>query len=310
MRHRSISNEIAVSYLFRLVTACAAYFFVSPDKLVLRVSVMVKLQCIPVGGGVAGRAFLDRRGGRKLVIVPVGVARRTSLMSDVEHRVHRTVRCRLLCMAGYTRLGEVRTVQSERSLLVAGHSEECRPETVFAVAGNTVTPVGAISKLPAMDIGVTVGTLPVRDRTRHAVVLVALNTLQSGVETNQREVGCTVIEISHGHIVPATCPVAAGAIKSEFALVLVRVAGSAVLEFQIGVPTKGHRYRFPVPLLSLQRVTLGAVDRPMFPRQHKPGTVVIETGDRFKMVVRMTSETISPELPAVLIDMAAQAGSV
>lgn len=60
MRHRSISNDIPVSDLFRLVTARAADLFVSPDKLVLRVSVMVKLQCVPVGAGVAGRAFLGR----------------------------------------------------------------------------------------------------------------------------------------------------------------------------------------------------------------------------------------------------------
>lgn len=78
-------------------------------------------------------------------------------------------------MAGDTRLGKMRAVQRERCLLVTGHSEKCRREAVFTVAGDTVTTVGAISKLPSMYIVVTIGTLPVRDRPRHAVVLVALH---------------------------------------------------------------------------------------------------------------------------------------
>lgn len=231
-------------------------------------------------------------------------------MSNVEHCVHRTVRCLLPCMAGDTRLGKMRAVQRERCLLVAGNGKKRRREAVFTVAGNTVTSVGAISKLPAMDIGVTVGTLPVRDRPRHAVVLVALHALQFSMEADQREVGCTVIEIRHCHIVPAACPVTSGAIKPEFALVLVRVAGRAVLEFQIGVPAESRNRRAPFLRICLQWVTLGAVDRPMFPRQHKPCAVMVETGDRFETVVRMTLQTIGTELPSVLIDMTTQAGRI
>lgn len=37
---------------------------------------------------------------------------------------------------------------------------------------------------------------------------------------------------------------------------------------------------------------------------------MIETGDRFETVVRMTLQTIGTELPSVLINMAAQAGCV
>ena len=128
------------------------------------------------------------------------------------------------------------------------------------------------------------------------------------MESDQWETRFPMIEIRHGDVVPPAGLVTAGAIESELALVFILVAGSAVLKFQVGV--LAERRRFSPALIGHQRVAFGTVDCAMFPRQDKPGAVMAETGDRLEMVVGMTCKTISPELAAMLIDMAADTAGV
>lgn len=244
---------------------------------------MIELQIVPVAVVVAGGTVFCRVCRSKLTAVGIGMARRTIVVSNFEHRESCPIGCFFFRMTGNTRLGKMRPDQREFGLLVIGHGKERRRKTMLIVTGGTDAAVGSIGKLPAMHIGMAVGTLVVRDRSGHATVFVARLAFQSGVQADQWKLRLAMIEIGHGNIVPATRPVTAGAIQPKFALMLVFVTVGAVLEFQVGVPAIRHRL-LPA-LIGHQRMALRTIDRAMFPSQDETCAVVTEMRNRLKPVV-------------------------
>ena len=179
---------------------------------------------------------------------------------------------------------------------------------MLTVAAGAEPAVITTSKLAPMGVGMAVGTTIMRDFPGHRSTLVALFAFESGMQTYQREVGIAVIEIGHGYIVPAACPVTARTVQSELALVFVLVAGGAIVETKARVlPITGGRGRIR---LGHQRVTSGAIDLPVTAGQSKAGAVMIERSHRFETVVSVALKAVRAELAAMLIGVTTQTGSV
>lgn len=307
VRDRSIADANIGIYFIWLMTVATCYVLVSAHKPILGVTVVVKLQLTPVGKVVTNRTLLYRSRRRELAAVGIAVTGRTTVVRHLEHAVSRTIIgcCRLV--AGYTRLSQMSTGEGKLGPGVIGQRKQRGRKAVFIVAAGTKAAV-PVRELTPVDIDMAIGTEIVRDHSGHNPALMALLTLESGVQADQREVGLAVVEIRHRHVVPSGGLVTARTVQSEFALMLVLVTGRTVFKPKVDILAIAGGYGRGC--IGLQRMTFGAIDLPVLTAQDKTGAVVAEERHRFEMIVVMALEAVRAKLTAMLIHMAAQAGRV